>query len=30
MVTAMFQNFPGESGVTKVVTIGKDGEPAPY
>lgn len=30
MVTAMFQNFPGESGVTKVVTIRRDGERAPY
>ncbi|MEX0943882.1 MAG: DUF4136 domain-containing protein [Pseudomonadales bacterium] len=28
MLKAMFQNFPGESGVTKVVTIRKDdGEP---
>lgn len=24
LITAMFRNFPGESGVTKVVTIGKD------
>lgn len=26
MITAMFTNFPGESGVTKVVTIERDGE----
>jgi hypothetical protein len=24
MITAMFNNFPGESGVTKVVTIEKN------
>lgn len=30
LVTAMFHNFPGESGVTKVVTIRKDGERDPY
>jgi len=30
LVTAMFHNFPGESGVTKVVTIRKDGDSAPY
>jgi hypothetical protein len=27
MITAMFQNFPGENGVTKVVTIEKDKQP---
>jgi hypothetical protein len=30
LVAAMFHNFPGESGVTKVVTIRKDGEAGPY
>lgn len=30
MVTALFHNFPGESGITKVVTIRKDGEQEPY
>ncbi|MGF1605021.1 MAG: DUF4136 domain-containing protein [Rhodothalassiaceae bacterium] len=29
MVAAMFTNFPGESGVTKVVTIEEDGLPRP-
>ena len=30
LVEAMFNNFPGESGVTKVVTIQKDGVNQPY
>lgn len=30
LVEAMFNNFPGESGVTKVVTIQKDGTKQPY
>ncbi len=30
LIEAMFQNFPGESGVTKVVTIRKDGDARPY
>jgi len=30
LVDAMFQNFPGESGVTKVVTISKDKDHRPY
>ena len=30
LVEAMFNNYPGESGVTKVVTIQKDGTTRPY
>lgn len=30
LVEAMFHGFPGESGVTKVVTIQKDGAARPY
>ena len=30
LIEAMFHNFPGESGVTKVVTIQKDGTTQPY
>lgn len=30
LVTAMFHNFPGESGMTKVVTIRRDGEKSPW
>lgn len=30
LVQAMFNNYPGESGVTKVVTIQKDGSTQPY
>ena len=30
LVEAMFNNYPGESGVTKVVTIEKDGTRQPY
>ena len=30
LVEAMFNNFPGESGVTKVVSIQKDGTTQPY
>ncbi len=30
LVEAMFHSFPGESGMTKVVTIQKDGTARPY
>ena len=30
LVQAMFNNYPGESGVTKVVTIQKDGSKQPF
>jgi hypothetical protein len=30
LVDAMFQNFPGESGVTRVVTIRKRGDTQPW